>query len=812
MAARQTIQRFALMVAAILFALPITAQQTEVLNVPGLEQPVEIIKDQWGISHIYAETEHDLFFAQGFNAARDRLFQFEIWRMQATGTAAAHFGSRQVERDRAARLFSFRGDMGEEMRHYHPNGDEIIPAFVAGINAYIDQTRNNPELLPVEFELLGIEPQHWTPRVVISRHQGLLGNAGQQLDTGRAVHLLGTEAVKDLNHFHPLIPDIELDPAVDGQHLVDHDILELYSLFRSPMDFTPDDIALGEARNDPESYQELARILDEEHQELKRWDLENLGSNNWVVSGERAQDDFPLMVNDPHRVQSAPPLRYIVHLNGPGWNVTGAGEPSLPGISIGHNEHGAWGLTVFGIDHEDIFVYQTNPANRNQYQYQGRWVEMEVIEDTIQVQGGSPVVVELKYTRHGPIVYEDPGADLAYSVAAAWNEVGGSPYLASLRMNQATTWEEFRDASAYSHVPGENMVWADREGNIGWQAVGIAPIRRNYSGLVPIPGDGRFEWSGFLPIKALPHAFNPPEGFIGTANANLTSPFDYPHLDDVIFFTWSDPFRQSRVKEVLASGQRFNLMDMVRLQHDYLSIPARTLVPLLRDLEAGSARVEEARRLLVDGWDYKLERNSVEAGIYVAWERQMQNEIQDVLVPSQAQEHISIGMKRMIDFLLSPPGQFGTNPIEGRDQFLLQTLTAAVSELEGKLGSNMDGWHYGQVDYKHALLRHPLSSVVSSEMRERLDVGPLPRGGNSYTVGNTGSGDNQTSGASFRIFVDTRDWDATLVVNTPGQVGDPDSPFYDNLFEYWATDRVVPLFFSRSKIEGIAAERLELRP
>jgi penicillin G amidase len=824
----------ALLVPALAWGQERTPPAPETITlVPGLDRPVQILRDHWGVPHIYAETERDLFFAQGYNAARDRLFQLEIWRRQATGTVAEILGPREIPRDHGARLFRFRGDMDAEMRHYHPRGHEIIPAFVAGINAYVDQTRTDPALLPIEFGLLGIEPGHWTPEVVISRHQGLLGNAGAQLSMGRAVHLVGAEAVKRLQHFHPHQPDIELDPEVDGAHLLEHDVLELYRAYRSSIDFRPEDVA-PDHRADAATFSRLAAQAEDERRELERLDFENLGSNNWVVRGELAQNDFPMMVNDPHRVQQAPPLRYWVHLNAPGWNVIGGGEPAIPGVSIGHNGFGAWGLTIFRIDHEDLFVYRTNPADPNQYRYGEGWEEMGVILDTIRVKGADPVAVDLRYTHHGPVVYRDEEARVAYAVGAAWMEVGGAPYLASLRMNQAGSWEEFREAVTYNHVPGENMVWADRSGTIGWQAGGIAPIRRNFSGLVPVPGDGRFEWDGFLPIEELPHEVNPARGYIATANANVTSPFDYERLDEAIYFLWADPFRQARVNEVLASGRRFNLMDMARLQHDYLSIPARTLTPLLRELgtvtrggeegpgsaegEPGSAwgpgtsaLVEEARRRLLD-WDHVLDRNSVEAGIYVAFERRLAANVEELFVPPEARPHLSLGLTRIIDFLLAPPGEFGSDPISGRDELLMRSLAEAVEELRERLGPDLEGWRYGQAGYKHALIRHPLASAVSPTLQERLNVGPAPRGGYAYTVGNTGSGDNQTSGASFRILVDTRDWDLTLGMSAPGQSGDPDSPFYDNLFELWANDRLFPVFYSRDRIEEVTAERLELRP
>ena len=794
--------------ASLLLGAPLLHAQ-EILTVEGLDQPVEILKDKWGISHIYAETEHDLFFAQGYSAARDRLFQFEIWRAQATGTTAEILGPRAIARDHGTRLFKFRGDMTSEMNHYHPRGVDIITSFVHGVNAYIDEALQDPDALPLPLRLMGIQPKHWTPEVVISRHQGLLGNIGQELRTGRAVCLVGEEQVKELQYFHPHEPDLSLDPMIDCDSLLENDILGLYNAYRGAIRFEPEDIVLAEHRAGDVEFNQLARVLREEESELNKRSIDNIGSNNWVVSGDLTQDGWPMMINDPHRAQSAPSLRYWAHLVGPGWNVIGGGEPEIPGISIGHNEYGAWGLTVFNTDGEDLLVYETNPDNSNQYRYNGQWEAMRVIEETIEVKGGGPVTVELKYTRHGPVTFEDAERNLAYAVRPAWMEFGGAPYLASLRMDQARTWEEFREASNYSNIPGENMIWADRDGNIGWQAVGIAPIRRNFSGLAPVPGDGRYEWDGYLPIKAKPHEYNPARGYIETSNSNYTAP-DFPYLD-AIAYTWTDPYRWARGSEVLASGRKFNMMDMIELQHDYLSIPARTLVPMLRTLRAGDERVEQARQRLLD-WDFALDADSVEAGIYVAFERQLLDNIELLKVPEEARSLLGIGMKTMIDMLLAPDGDFGDDPIAGRDQLLLDTLAQAVDTLSGKLGANMDDWVYGQENYKHVLIRHPLAPAVNEDMRERLNVGPLPRGGNGYTLGNTGGGDNQTSGASFRIFIDTRDWDNTLGVNTPGQVGDPDSPLYDNLFELWANDRVFPAFYSRNKIESVLYEQLNLQP
>ena len=780
------------------------AQESITLDVPALQEPVEILVDRWGISHIYAETQHDLFFAQGWNAARDRLFQLELWRRQATGTVAEILGPRELQRDVGARLFKFRRDLGQELSHYHDDGVEIINAYVDGINAYIARTEQDPSLLTIEFELLGITPGRWTPEVVISRHQGLLGNIGAELSTGRRVARLGSDAVKSMATYGPGDPLLELDPAIDGAALSD-DILGVYNSFRGRVRFRPEDIVV-DRRADPDAFAMLERAAADVARPVAYDEAQDVGSNNWVVSGSRSESGYPIMANDPHRAQGAPSLRYWVHLVGPGWDVIGGGEPSLPGVSIGHNQYGAWGLTVFSTDGEDLYVYDTNPSNPNEYRYRGEWVSMTVITEEISVKGQAPHTAQLKYTRHGPVVFEDPDRNLAYAVRAAWMEVGGAPYLASLRMDQATTWEEFREACNYSNIPGENMVWADRNGTIGWQAVGIAPVRRNWSGLVPVPGDGRYEWDGYLPITAKPHVVNPSEGFFATANNDLI-PRDYPYMD-AIGFSWSDPYRWLRIVEVLGSGTRFSVADMMRLQTDELSVPARQLVPMLDDLTATGV-VEDARLLLLD-WDFVIDKRSVEAGIYVAWEAQLRRMIRDAVVPEGM--GLNLSLKKVIETVMVPPGALGSDPMRARDDILIASLEAAVAALSEKLGSDMSSWYLGQAEYHHAYLRHPLGTAVDATTRALLEVGPLPRGGYGSTVNQTGNGDNQTSGASFRIIVDTGDWDRAVGMNTPGQSGNTRSPFYRNLFEFWANDEFHPVFYSRDRVEEVTAMRFDLRP
>ncbi len=334
------------------------------LQVAGLTQPVEIIRDRWGINHIYAQNEGDLFFAQGYAAARDRLFQFELWRRQATGTVAEMLGPREFTRDVGARLHMFRGDLDAELNHYHPRGKAIVEAYVRGINAYIAETERRPALLPLEFTLLGITPGRWTPAVVVSRHQALTSNVGAEVAYLRAMKAAGPDAVRELMYFQGGEPVFTPDPAIDLKTFPDN-VLDVYSAFREPVTFAPEDVrpefraAAAAAAAPGGTGDEQAPLADG----AGAIDPRDIGSNNWVVAGSRTQSTYPILANDPHRTIAAPSLRYWVHLVAPGWNVIGGGEPVLPGVSIGHNEHGAWGLTIFGNDNEDLYVYETNPAN-----------------------------------------------------------------------------------------------------------------------------------------------------------------------------------------------------------------------------------------------------------------------------------------------------------------------------------------------------------------------------------------------------------------------------------------------------------------
>ena len=667
----------------------------------------------------------------------------------------------------------------------------------------------------MEFRILGIKPGKWTPEIVVSRHNGLYRNVTQEVDYAQLVRLLGSDRTRELLNLHPGNPRLEPDQSLDLAIISDA-ILGTYRASRLPVRFRPEDIGaefrVKAASRDPGRTDVAAAGPIDQDLAASSPDLDRdaQGSNNWAIAGSRTFSGAAVMANDPHRSILLPSLRYWVHLSAPGWNVIGAGEPALPGVSVGHNEHGAWGFTIFPIDQEDLYVYETDPAEPSRYRYRDGWEAMRTVRETIAVKGAEPVAVDLKFTRHGPVVWEDRGHHRAYAIRAAWLEPGGAPYLASLRLDQASDWYTFREACRFFRVPSENMVWVDRDGHIGLQAVGLAPRRQGWDGLLPVPGDGRYEWAGFLQPWDLPSLADPPKGWIASANQD-NLPRGYPFA---ISHQWAEPFRYARIEEVLGSSRRLTLMDSMQLQQDELSLPARSLVPMLRGLKAG--RVDTAgaiERLLA--WDFVMDKESIPAAIYAAWERHLKLSVRDLLVSGEARRLLaarSMSTEKLIGWLTAPDGRFGADPTVGRDDLLLRSLDRAVEELTRRLGPEMNNWRYGQTRLKHVLLRHPLSDAVRPDLRVRLDLGPLPRGGYGQTVNNTSDNDNQTDGASFRIIADAGDWDRSVGTNAPGQSGDPDSRHYRDLFEPWAEGRYFPVFFSRPKVESVAESRITLVP
>jgi penicillin amidase len=782
----------------------------------GLVKGASILRDKWGVSHIYGQTEEDLFFAQGFSAARDRLWQLDLWRRQGEGKLAETFGKRFLEQDKAARLFLFRGDLEKEFKSYHPEGKKILTAFTKGINAYVDLTLANPDLLPLEFKLTGTTPAYWTPESPLIRIFALTRNVATEVKLAQLVNLMGAEAVEKLHVFEP--PTKLQVPKGLNLSLISNEILKSYNLARGPVVFKPEDIKSSLVLPGERAF--YAQLLSQpSFSEADQSFQPSFESNNWTISGKLTATGHPILANDPHRIHTVPSLRYMAHLVGPGWNVIGAGEPALPGISIGHNERIANGLTIFSFaDEEDLYVYDTNPQNPSQYLYKGRWEDMKNIEETFNVKGENSVKAQLKFTRHGPVIFEDRPNKKAYALRAVYlDHEGTAAYLASLRINQAKNWPEFLRATEKHYCPSLNMVYADVDGNIGWMGGSIAPIRPNWNGLLPVPGNGEYEWAGYLDTRKLPRIFNPKEGFFASAN-QYNVPEKYPYTD-ASGHEWIDPYRYDRIMEVLSPGKGFTIEDSMRLQLDVVSLPARDLVPMLDGLSSTDPDVNAAVKLLL-GWDYVLSEESVPAAIYELWLVQLQKHVYPLYVPQSGRAIYGVGpwlanRRVLINLLSSPDRAFGMDPVSGRNDVLMKSLKGGIDELKSKLGPDMTGWQWGKLH--HMAYDNALSPAVTDpSLKDRLNVGPpLPRGGDENTIDNTGyrpSDFRQILGASYRQVMDLGNWDNSVAINTPGQSGDPNSPHYRDLFPIWAKGKYFPLYYSFEKIISVTEDILILQP
>jgi penicillin G amidase len=736
------------------------------LDVQGLHAPVEVVRDRWGVPHIYARNTDDLFFAQGYVQAQDRLWQMEMWRRFNAGRLAEIMGPEAFEHDRLMRLVQFQGPWDdEELNSYHPEGRRIFTAFVKGINAYIDGHRGN---LPVEFKLTGITPEPWTLEDAVLRVPARsLTTARAELRLAMEVASVGADAVNRRPGTDPVI-DLHIPRGLDLS-LISRDALNAIEGTLPTVPFPRPPLL--------PQYQALAGAT-------ASLDLgapeESPGSNNWAVSGRHTATGHVLLVNDPHRQVTNPSLRYLVHLNAPDWDVIGATEPAIPGVAIGHNGRIAWGLTIVGTDYDDVFVEEINPENPNEARWQGEWYPLRVVRDTIPVRGEAARAVERKYSRHGPIFFEDRANHRAYALRSTLQERGTAEYLGALRLNQASLaghCRDFLEQQRYYLAPSENMVCGDADGNIAWHASALTPRRvGGWFGRLPVPGTGEYRWNGFR--DDLPYEYNPERGWLGTANHNILPPGYHPPL----FFKQTPYPRWDRLEQIFASLGEVRADDFARTLHDTSWPYIDAERALLEGWTSPDADVEWARRQLLD-WDGRYEAASVAPSIHSAWRRHLDDE---VLRPDGWAARGGVGSSAL--------RVAAANASAGQRSRARAALEAALRELRVSLGETPAAWRWGRLHTSR--FPHWLVSAY--------DLPPVERSGGGGTVAATG--------ATYRQIVDFADLDASRATSTPGQSGQPGSPFYDNLREPWGRQEFFPLRYSREAVEEAAAFRLTLRP
>ncbi|WP_431016364.1 penicillin acylase family protein [Bradyrhizobium pachyrhizi] len=780
---------------------PLVAAREVKTDVAGLKAPGQILVDVWGIPHIYAGNEHDLFFLQGFNAARDRLWQIDLWRKRGLGLLAKDFGPAYAEQDKALRLFLYRGDMNAEWAAYGPKAKSYAEAFVAGVNAYVADVQAGKRALPIEFRIAGTMPDLWSAEDVVRvRSHGLTRNVASEVKRSRVACAAGLDADRFRVKLEPAwttrIPD-GLDPCS-----VPKAVLAAYDLATRPVKFAAPKDQKAALAHDPDTY------LAEADQQR-----DTIGSNNWVIAATRTATGRPILANDPHREHSVPSLRYIVGLNAPGISVIGAGEPALPGISIGHNDTIAFGLTIFNVDQEDLYVYELNPDNPNQYRYGSGWEDMRIVHEKEAVKGEADRDLELKFTRHGPVIFVDADNKHAFAVRSIWFEPGTSAYFGSSDYMTAKNWNGFLGAMRRWGAPSENQVYADTSGNIGWVAAGKTPRRTSFDGLMPVPGDGRYEWQGFLSLDELPKLYQPKQGFIATAN-QMNLPADYPVGERRVGFEWADSARWQRITEVLQANSKVTLADAMALQNDDTGMLARRLVALLKPLTSDDANVRKGLDLL-KAWDARDAADSAAAAVYEVW---IANHLGPVLLKTIAPKAAELiapeasSISAIVGYLEKPDAALGSDPAAERDRVLRDSLGEAVADVAGKLGSDAS-WRWGRLHV--AQFNHALMPLADKATAAQMQVGPLAFGGaaNVPRAATYRRSDyHLISGASFRMVLDVGNWDASRAVNTPGQSGDPFSGHYRDLAPLWATGQYVPLLYSRSAVEAATAEAITLTP
>ena len=776
----------------------VAAPATQTIKVAGLEQGAEILVDRWGVPHIYAQSQDDAFFAQGFNAARDRLFQIDLWRRRGLGELASVFGPAYVEQDKASRLFLYRGDMQKEWQAYGKGAQRTSERFVAGINAYIDYAMQAPGALPFEFRQLGYTPAKWKAEDVVRiRSHGLTRNLTLEVARAAVACSVGLAADQVRSSLQPAW-ETELPAGLDP--CLPAGLLDVFKRATENVWFGKDQKIAALDQPVPVTGADL---------DLQRME----GSNNWVVAPAKSATGRPIMANDPHRAYSAPSLRYIAHLNAPGMNVIGAGEPALPGISIGHNGTIAFGLTIFSIDQEDLYVYELNPANPMQYKYRGQWENFKVLKEPIAVKGGVAASAEMVFSRHGPVIFTEAAKHRAFAVRSGWLEAGMAPYFGSIDYMQAKNFEQFKRAMLNWGAPTENQVYADTSGNIGWVAGGLTPIRPNWDGLLPVPGDGRYEWAGFLSGDKLPSSLNPKQGWFASAN-EMNLPAGYPVARYKLGFEWPNDSRRARIGEVLDSKAKVSIEDSMRLQNDLLSIPARRMLALLAPLTSSEPKAHAALALL-RGWDAVESAQSPQAALFEVWWSRHLNQayLCAVLEPKAAAAVSGADVAAMMSALEKPAARFGRRAKEKRDELLLASLGAAYVELEKAGGPDPLAWNWGKLHYSY--FAHPMSILGDGALRTRLNVGPFPAQGGANTVNQSSyrpSDFLKINGPSFRVVVDVGNWDNSRAMNTPGQSGDPDSPHYRDLAASWGKGDYFPLLYSRKLIEAATESTIRLQP
>ncbi|MFX0126105.1 MAG: penicillin acylase family protein [Candidatus Hodarchaeota archaeon] len=757
------------------------------LELPGLLDTVEVIRDKFGIPHIYANNTHDLYFAQGFVHAQDRLWQMELNRRTATGRLSEIFGDLALDTDRTTRTFGF-ARLGQ--KDWENADNEVRAGFQAysdGVNAFLQHPSSK---LPIEFTLSRHKPEPWKPEESFAFSRVVLWQLSHawygEIIRARLIDKVGAEHAADLEIEYPDTNPTTLPNGIDFNIL-----------------------------NDDGSFRKAqGPFLDR-----------GKGSNMWVVSGHKSTTGAPFLCNDMHLKLMTPSLWYEIHLIGDEFNVSGVSLAGLPLVMVGHNSKIAWGMTLAYTDAEDLFIEKMHLKDPTKYEFRGEWVDAEVISESIKIKGQSePHIEKVVITKHGSIISDV--VDYSQKRIAV-KSMALRPCQATkgwLLLNKASSWNDFVEAVRYIEAPQLNISYADTEGNIGHWVSGKVPIRAKGNGMIPAPGwTGEYEWIGEVPFEEMPHALNPEKGFVVNCNHRII-PDDYPHY---LGSCWMNGYRAQRIEEVLENKEKVSVEDFKALQNDVMCIPGLELKKRLKNHKSSDPDVQIALELL-NSWDGQLTTTSIGGTVY---EVTLHCLIKNILVQALGEELTYTVMGKgfhpllysshefhgyesvnVLNFL-DNPDSWWLKQAGGREKVLNNSLKEAVEWLRKNLGKNVNKWQWGKIHratFPHSMaLQKPLDKV--------FNCGPFPIGGGADTPMQTAMFpdepyDVKSWAPSHRQIIDMGDLTKSLMIHGPGQSGHLGSPHYNDLAELWIKGEYHPMLWTREQIEAESDGKLILKP
>ncbi|WKZ49202.1 MAG: penicillin acylase family protein [Anaerolineales bacterium] len=802
------------------------------IQLEGLDGPVDIYRDHMGIPHIYATTAHDLFFAQGYVHAQDRFWQMDFWRHIGSGRLAEMFSS-QADTDAFLRTLGWRVTAEQEYAQLDTDSKAIVDSYTAGVNDYIEGKDDID--LSLEYAILGlpilapdykIEP--WTPIHSLTWGKAmawdLRGNMDEEIQRAVLMKTLTPEQIAELFPAYPAdhpvivnkIGDLTSASAPTPASAFDIPDATLAALQKNASLL---DVALGPAGD-------------------------GIGSNSWAVSGKLSSTGMPILANDPHLGIQMPSIWYQIHLeckpvsDACPFNVAGFSFAGVPGVVIGHNEHVAWGFTNVGPDVMDLYIERVNPDNPNQYEVNGKWVDFETRKETINVAGGDPIELTVRLTRHGPVISDDfgplknvgdpedkefvpfkdrSGIELPeqYVIALKWTALSPStPFKAIWGFNTAKNWDEFRAAAQEFHVPPQNLLYADVEGNIAYQMPGDIPIRAKGDGTIPVPGwTDEYEWTGYIPFEELPYTVNPPEGYIATAN-NQVPPSDYPHW---ITYDWDYGFRAQRIVDMIQNAPgKIDIAYIQQMQGDAFDANAALYVPILLETDGLS---EEHVNLLKD-WDYQDRTDSTAAAVFNAfWRHLLQNTFNDDM---PEERYFPDGGSRWNEIMRHMNASSAwwddrstKDVIETQNDIVKKSFEQGIAELEEIFGKDTSKWKWGDM-HASTFRNGTLGESGIGLIEDLFNRGPFPTGGGEALVNATGwsvrDGYETNWLPSMRMIVDMGDLSNSVTVHTTGQSGHAYHPHYVDMAEMWANVEYNSMLWDLDAVTTDAEGHLVLTP